>query len=139
MQARALQRQFMVRLHSKSASFYWSLSSFSIHGAGNLDLKARVPPCELLRLAKGLGCEVNGSRIALTDIDPYNRLLVYAAVRPTLLNLAKAVELMQLVEGMSGWDAHYWASRFREIWWEHNCYRSLLKAVKAFKLFFGLE
>jgi len=46
---------------------------------------------------------------------------------------------MWLIKGMTGWDAHYWASHFRELWWENRRYRGLLKAVKAFKLFFGLE
>jgi len=44
-----------------------------------------------------------------------------------------------LVRGLADWDAHYWISRLRELWWEYRSYRSLLKAVKAFKLFFGLD
>ncbi|MEM3590471.1 MAG: hypothetical protein QW702_00010 [Candidatus Bathyarchaeia archaeon] len=40
---------------------------------------------------------------------------------------------------LTSWNAHYWMSRFRELWWEYRCYRGLLRVVKAFKLFFGLE
>jgi len=93
----------------------------------------------LLRLAKELGCEVADLRIIPKDIDPYNRLIIYAAVRPTIASPAKVFELMWFVRGLTSWDAHYWASRFRELWWEHRCYCGLLKAVKAFKLFFWAE
>lgn len=137
MQAELLKSHFTVKLYQRSAAFYWSLCP--VVKGGNLDLKARVHLKELQSLARELGCEVAGSRIIAQDIDPYNRLIVYAAVRPTIASPAKAIELMWLIKGLTGWDAHYWASRFRELWWEHRCYRMLLKTVKAFKLFFGLE
>jgi len=136
-QAGLLKTCFTVRLYQRSAAFYWSLCP-AVKG-GNLDLKAKVPLRELRSLAKELGCEVAGSRIIAPDIDQYNRLIIYAAIRPTIASPAKAVELMWLIKGMTGWDAHYWASHFRELWWENRRYRGLLKAVKAFKLFFGLE
>ncbi|MEM2189191.1 MAG: hypothetical protein QW328_05065 [Nitrososphaerota archaeon] len=137
MQVKLFKSCFTVRLYQKSAAFYWSLCP-AVKG-GNLDLKAKIPSRELLSLARELGCEVVGSRIIAQDIDPYNRLIIYAAVRPTVTSPAKAFELMWFVRGLTNWDAHYWASRFRELWWEYRCYRGLLRVVKAFKLFFGLD
>lgn len=137
MQAEVLKNCFTVRLYKRSAAFYWSLNP-TFRG-GCLDLKVKVPPQELLNLTKELHCPVDGSKIMPSDIDSYNRLLIYAAVRPTLTHPLQAVELVWLVKGLTGWDAHYWASRFRELWWEHRNLKGLRKAVKAFKLFFGLD
>jgi len=128
---------FMIRLYKRSASFLWSFDS--IFRGSNPDLKVKVEPRELIALAKNLGYTVSWGRIILPDLDAYNRLLLYAAVRPTIRSHLKAAELAMLIRGLTDWDAHYWASRLRELWWEHRSYRSLLKAVKAFKLFFGLD
>jgi hypothetical protein len=90
-------------------------------------------------LAENLGCSVEGSRISTSHLDFYNRLLVYACVRPTLKSVETIKSLAMLVLELNSWDALYWASRFRELWWEYGKYRHLSKAVKAFKLFFGLS
>lgn len=136
-QAEALRSHFLVRLYKRSATFQWSLSPTCRSGC--LDLKVKIPTKELLSLAKEIGCFANRSRIMPSDIDAYNRLLIYAAVRPTLTSHLQSTKLAWLVKGLTGWDAHYWASRFRELWWEHRKFKGIRKTIKAFKLFFGLD
>jgi len=105
----------------------------------SVDLKVKMQPSEVMWLAENLGCLLGSGKVFASSLDIYNRLLIYACVRPTLKNLEKATSLAMLVLELNSWDALYWASRFRELWWKHEKYKRLLKAAKAFKLFFDME
>ncbi|MCW4008814.1 MAG: hypothetical protein NWF09_09040 [Candidatus Bathyarchaeota archaeon] len=117
-----------IKLYRKSVVFRWGMTS---------DLKAKLNPQEVLRLAAAFGIPAHGRAIPVDTLEGYNRLLVYAAVRPSL-NPAQASELAWLVKTMNSWDAHYWASAFREEWWRSGGYTHLRDRVKAFKLFFRM-
>lgn len=127
----------MVKLKGKTATFLWS-SAIENPLESSIDLKIKTRPTELLSLANNLRCPIEDGKIRFSSLDLYNRLLIYASVRPTLKSIEKAATLAMLVLELNSWDAFYWASRFRELWWEHKNRRPLFKAAKAFRLFFGL-
>lgn len=136
--ASTLKPLYMIRAYSKTVKFTWS-SNPRKPLKGSTDLKARVSFSELLKLARNLGCQVNGPEILPPNQDAYNRLLVYACVRPALKWPREVLSLADCVVKMSGWDALYWASAFRELWWLSCNHRSLRKAIRAFKLFFNIS
>jgi len=132
---------YLIKLSRHSAEFIWSSTPYN-PTEGSIDLRvglSRLNPSELFILAENLGCAVKEDEIIPASFDSYNRLLIYACVRPTLRNSSKIMDLAVLVMNLSGWDSHYWASRFRERWWRYRSYRSILKAAKAFKLLFSLD
>jgi hypothetical protein len=129
---------YVIRLKEKRATFLWS-SIPEKPLKSSVDLKSETYPSEILFLAENLGCLIDGERLFAPNIDIYNRLLIYACVRKTIRNIEKARVLAMLVLDINDWDALYWASKFRELWWKHNRYRPLLKAIKAFKFFFDLD
>ena len=126
---------FSIKL-GKTLTFIWS-STPNTPLKGSVDLKIRQIP-ELPLIAKNMGCQIQNGRIIIPDLDIYNRLLIYACVRISLRSRRKIKDLATLVFELGNLDAHYWASRFRELWWKHGKYRPLLNTAKAFKLFFGL-
>lgn len=129
---------YLIKFKGSRAKFCWS-STPNNPTKGSIDLRVSVNPLELSYLARSLGCLLENESIIAQNLDAYNRLVVYAGVRPTVRQADKARELAFLVLDLNMWDAHYWASRFRELWWRHETYRPLLKVAKAFKLFFGIE
>jgi hypothetical protein len=60
-------------------------------------------------------------------------------VRAAIEKPSEVLKLANCVVEMNSWDAHYWASAFRKLWWSGTSYRNLRQAVKAFKLFFNIE
>ncbi len=133
----AVKPLYRIKAYNKTVKFIWS-SNTEKPLKGSTDLKARVSFVELLKLAERIGCQVNGSEILPPNQDAYNRLLVYACVRTSVRKPSGVLRLVDCVVGMSGWDALYWASAFRRLWWSGPNYRGLRKAVKAFKFFFDV-
>jgi hypothetical protein len=129
---------YMIKAYSKTVRFTWS-SNPRKPLKGSTDLKTRVGFPELLKLAGKMGCQINGSEILPPNQDAYNRLLVYACVRTALKRPSEVLRLADWVVEMSGWDALYWASAFRKLWWSSPNHRSLRRAVRAFKLFFNID
>lgn len=126
MRRRITQAAFKVRLYKKSVAFTW---------LSTCDLKVKVNVGELTRLAWKLGLDVNGMSIAVDSLDLYNRLLVYAAVRPFLKD---AAQLSWLVQNMNGCEASYWASTVREVWWTGERQRGVPRVARAFITLFEL-
>jgi hypothetical protein len=129
---------YMIKAYNRTVKFIWS-SNPRRPLKGSTDLKVKVSFLELLNLAWKMGCQLNSSEILPPNQDAYNRLLVYACVRATLKRPSKVLRLADCVIEMSSWDAHYWASAFRKLWWSNFNHRSLYKTVKAFKLFFDID
>jgi len=129
---------YIVRLRGKTATFIWS-STPDNPLRGSVDLKVKISPSELLWLAKNLNCPIKDNKIFLPSLDLYNRLLIYACIRPALKSVEKIRSLTTCVLELNSWDALYWASRFRELWWNYEKLRNLKSAVKAFKLFFNIH
>lgn len=130
--------RYAISLKGNVATFLWSASS-QINLESSIDLRIRIQPEELYSLARDFGCMNEQGKIIFPDFDSYNRVLIYACVRPLVRKPEKIEELAQLVFEINSLDALYWASRFREVWWKHAKYRRILKVAKAFKLFFNLE
>ena len=129
---------YVITFNGSKASFFWTSEPKKLVRA-LMDLQTKVSSRELLWLAENMSCIIRGKRIYAPSLDSYNRLIVYACVRPSLKDMEKAKHLAFQVLGMNSFDAHYWASKFREIWWNYERYRSLAKSVRAFKLFFNME
>lgn len=126
---KAVQTTFKIRLYGKSVSFTW---------LSTCDLKAKIDAEELARVARKMGLQVSGRTIAVDDLDGYNRLLIYAAVRPLLRSASQAHELLWLVRNLNSWQAGYWASEFREAWWARPSPSSVRRVAKAFITLFEL-
>jgi hypothetical protein len=108
----------------------------------NLDLVVKTDIEELIRVAKTLGGKIHGEKdkwIEVEGLDLYNRLMIYAVVRRILFDPNRIVELQRIVKDLSGYEAHYWGSTFRKIFWETNQRRTLLRPAKAFKLVYDLS
>jgi hypothetical protein len=129
---------YIVSFRGKATIFEWS-STPEQTLKSSVDLKTKTYPSEIFWLAENLGCMLGRQKVFAPNLDVYNRLLIYACVRPTIKNVEKATNLATLVLRLNSYDAQYWASRFRELWWKHENYKLLLKAIKAFKLFFELK
>ncbi|MGC9095463.1 MAG: hypothetical protein ACP5IM_07685 [Candidatus Bathyarchaeia archaeon] len=131
--------KYQIRLARNRATFIWSSTPQSPLKY-SIDLKTKINPKELILLAKEFNLPVEGNKILVQNLELYNRLLVYACVRVSLRENVESVrKLQEKVFGMTSWDAHYWASAFRELWWKHGKRLKLQKAVKAFRLFFEIE
>ena len=130
--------RYAVRLAGKTATFLWS-SSPDAPLKSSVDLKVKSHVSEILWLAKNMGCPLNENLISVRNLDAYNRLIIYAWVRSTIKNPETAKRLASLVLDINSWDALYWASRLRELYWNREKYSRRLRLAKAFKLFFGLE
>jgi hypothetical protein len=129
--------RYVVRLKDRRATFLWSSMPEKLLRS-SVDLRVKIHPPEILPLAENLGCLLEDEKLFAPSLDVYNRLLIYACVRSTVKDIKKARDLATLVLDINDWDALYWASKFRELWWKHSKYRPLLKAIKAFKFFFDL-
>lgn len=126
---RVVPAAFKVRLYRRTVAFTW---------LSTCDLKAKVRAEELVRVARKLGIDVNSSTINVGDLDVYNRLLIFAAVRPRLRDAGRVHELTWLVRNLNGWEASYWASAFREAWWAGDKRRGILRVARSFMTLFEL-
>ena len=132
-----LQTKFQIKLVSNKAIFIWSSTPLT-PTKSSIDLETNINSNELLLLANELNNPTINGRIYVQNLEQYNRLLVYACVRPSLKKAEYILKLRELVLEMTSWDSHYWASAFRELWWKHGKRRKLQHLVKAFKLFFEI-
>jgi hypothetical protein len=134
----ALQTKYQIRLTKNMSIFIWS-STPQTPLKSSIDLKTRINPSELLFLAKEFNSPVDNGKIMVQNLEQYNRLLIYACVRPSLKEVESIRKLQAEIFDMTSWDAHYWASAFRELWWKHGKNAEIQRLVKAFKLFFEIK
>lgn len=131
--------KYLVKLTKNKATFIWG-STPQKPLKSSIDLKTRINPKELLLIAKEFSIPIEGDKILVQNLELYNRLLIYACVRPSLRKNVESIrKLGEQIFDMTSWDAHYWASAFRELWWRYGKRAKLRNVVKAFKLFFGIE
>ena len=133
-----VEKRYLIKLNDEMAEFFWSATPEN-PTKGSTDLKIKVKEKELIHLAEILGCTKERDIISVPNLDVYNKLLLYSSVRASIRSPNKAKELAELILDLKGWDAHYWASKFREFWWRYRRPNRLRKMAKAFKLLFGLE
>lgn len=130
---------YQIKLSKNKATFIWG-STPQTPLKSSIDLKARINPKELLLLAKEFKIPAEKNKILVQNLELYNRLLIYACVRPSLRkNIRSIRKLEEQIFGMTSWDSHYWASAFRELWWKQGERTKLQKSIKAFKLFFEIQ
>ena len=133
-----LQTKYQIKLTKNQATFIWS-STPQTPLKSSIDLKTKINSYELLLLAKEFNSPVDNDRILIQNLEQYNRLLIYACVRPSLKKAESIRKLQAQIFDMTSWDAHYWASAFRELWWKYGRQAELQRLVKAFKLFFEIK
>jgi len=107
-------------------------------GKGGLDLKARVFPEEFKAVVKKFGCIFKEGKVFIPDMDVYNLLTIYAAVRSTIRSPRKIALLLEIIDKVNSYDAQYWAAKFRETFWEYKKYRPLYRVSRSFKELFGI-
>jgi len=131
--------KYQIKLAKSKATFIWS-STPQTPLKSSVDLKVRINPNELISLAREFNIPTEKNKIFVQNLDLYNRLLIYACVRPSLRKSVESVrKLEEQIFSMTSFDAHYWASAFRELWWKHGKRIKLQNVVKAFKLFFEIK
>jgi len=133
-----LQTKYQIKLAKNRATFIWS-STPQKPLKSSIDLKTKINTDELLIIAKELSVPVEDNKIMVQNLELYNRLLIYACIRPSLRKAESICRLQEKIFDMTSWDAHYWASAFRELWWKHGKRAGLQNVVKAFRLFFEIK
>ncbi len=133
-----IQTKYQIKLTKNKATFTWSSTNLTPLKS-SIDLKTKINPIELLLLAKEFNSSIDSGKIMVQNLEQYNRLLIYACVRPSLRRAESIRKLQAHIFGMTSWDAHYWASAFRELWWKKGKRAELRHLVKAFKLFFEID
>ncbi|MDW8035648.1 MAG: hypothetical protein RMI85_04245 [Candidatus Korarchaeum sp.] len=114
-----METRYLIKLSRNTAKFIWG-STPQTPLKSSIDLEVRIDPKELLILAKKFKTPVGKNEILVQNLEVYNRLLIYACVRPSLRGDRNIQKLEEQILGMTSWDAHYWASAFRELWWKHG-------------------
>lgn len=127
---------YAVKMRGRSATFIWS-PNIQETLKSSVDLEIKTEPTELRWLAEKLGCICQEDKIIVPTLDAYNKIIVYACVRPLAKNAEQARELAMVVLELYSLDAIYWASTFRETWWRGER-KNIRRIAKAFKLFFNL-
>lgn len=117
------------------------------------ELEARCDPSELEILAKELGEGITLVREGLKtkstvpqpkltikthEEDEYEKLMIYAAVRQSMRKPLAANKLKDAVKDLGAYEAHYWASIFKEIFTRTQKRIDLFKPAKAFKTLYHL-
>lgn len=131
-----LQIIYQIKLYKRGVFFLWG-ATLQSPLKSSIDLKANLNPDEILKIAKKYETQIKNKTILIQNLDTYNRLLIYACVRPHIKNGLQH-KLEETIQGMTSWDAHYWAASFRESWWKHGNSDMLTNKIEAFKLFFEI-
>jgi len=117
------------------------------------EVEARCDPKELEILAKELGEGIvfekheqmtkssvpqPGLAIRVQEEDKYEKLMIYAVVRQSIRNPLVANRLKDIIKNLGGYEAHYWASIFKEIFTRTRKRIELFRPAKAFKTLYHL-
>jgi len=117
------------------------------------EMEARCDPSELEILAKELGEGITIEKgepktkstilqpkfaIKVHEEDKYEKLMIYAAVRQSIRNPIIANRLKDIVKDLGAYEAHYWASIFKEIFSRTQKRIELFRPARAFKTLYHL-
>ena len=126
----------VMRKNSSTVEFIHT-SRFNSITEGAKDLEAKISWKELGFIGKRLGCKVSNDKVYAKNQSDYDRLLIFAAVRPTLKHHIKASDLSEVVLKLNGYDLNYWALQFKKAFWYEE--RSqIARVAKSFSILFGL-
>jgi hypothetical protein len=129
------QSMYIIRkLESESVIEFVHARSHDLDLLNSQDLRANVPWLEVKKMALQTSSVIAGSIILPSNLDDYNRLLTYSAVRNSSLKGDKDL-LMKLVMGLNGYHLSYWAMYFKRSFWMYN---SIERISQAFLIFFGM-
>jgi len=119
----------------------------------NPEVEARCDPSELEILAKELieGITIKEEESKIKSIipqpkltikvheeDKYEKLMIYAVVRQSIRNPIIANRLKDLIKDLGAYEAHYWASIFKEIFSRTQKRVELFRPARAFKTLYHL-
>ncbi len=135
------------------ASFYPYIASNTKKKKQNPEVQVRCDPTELEILAKelaeGITCEKQEQEtkstvpqpnllLRVNEEDKYEKLMIYATVRQSIRNPLIANKLKDIVKDLGAYEAHYWASIFKEIFSRTRRRIELFRPAKAFKTLYQL-
>jgi hypothetical protein len=126
----------VMRKNSSTVEFIHT-SKFNSISDGAKDLEAEVDWEELCSIAKRLGCFISDEKVRTKSQSEYDRLLIFAAVRPTLKSKDTISELSEVVLKLNGYDLNYWALQFKKAFWYEDHFK-VARVAKAFNVLFGL-
>jgi len=119
----------------------------------NPEVEARCDPSELEVLAKELGEGITLVKEKITaqsstpqlklimkvsEEDKYEKLMIYAVVRQSMRNPLRANRLKDIVKDLGAYEAHFWASIFKEIFSRTTSRLELYRSARAFKTLYHL-
>lgn len=76
--------------------------------------------------------------IKVNEEDKYERLMIYAAVRQSIRSPLIANRLKDVAKDLGAYEAHYWASIFKEIFSRTQKRIELFRPARAFKTLYHL-
>lgn len=135
------------------ASFYPYVTTNTQKRKQSPEVQARCDPTELEILAKELAEGITFEKqeqktkssvpqpnkmIRVNEEDKYEKLMIYATVRQSIRNPLIASKLKDIVKDLGAYEAHYWASIFKEIFSRTQKRIELFRPAKAFKTLYHL-
>jgi hypothetical protein len=134
-------------------ALFYPFTTLSKKKRSGPEVEARCDPSELEILAKELGegltFEEKETRtksnipqpqltIKVLEEDKYEKLMIYAVVRQSIRSPIIANRLKDAVKDLGAYEAHYWASIFKEIFSRTQKRIELFRPSRAFKTLYHL-
>lgn len=134
-------------------AFFHPFTSLSKRKQSGPEVIARCDPSELEILAKELGEGITLAQeqlktrstipqpkltIRVHEEDKYEKLMIYAVIRQSIQSPLKATRLKNAVKDLGAYEAHYWASIFKEIFGRTQKRIELYRPSRAFKTLYHL-
>ena len=134
-------------------AFFHPFTTLSKKKQSGPEVIARCDCSELEILAKELGEGITFAQeqlktrsdipqpkltIKVNEEDKYEKLMIYAVVRQSIRSALKANILKDVVKDLGAYEAHYWASIFKEIYGRTQKRIELFRPSRAFKTLYHL-
>ena len=134
-------------------ALFYPFSTLGKRKQSRPELEARCDALELEILAKELGEGITLAReelktkstipqpkltIKVHEEDEYEKLMIYATVRQSIRNPLMANRLKDIVKDLGAYEAHYWASIFKEIFGRTQKRIELFRPARSFKTLYHL-
>lgn len=122
--------------HGKGCNIeYLNSTQSTITQSNSQDFTALVSWNEVKKLAKRINCQMDKDNIYPNDLESYNRLLIYSALRQCIEK--ESSSLYEVVLNLNGYDLSYWTIHFKRAFWRGDN-EGVRRISNAFMLFFAL-
>jgi len=80
-----------------------------------------------------------GKKIIIEDRSLFEKAIVFTSLLMSNRKRGRDKFYLDLVESLGGYDIHFWASNIIELYSKTRNSRSIMRAIKAFKILYCLE